>query len=154
MFCNNGAVVNELGDLLYAHTESHEELLSYLQIAGETICENCRCEIQSFDGPGDSACGMLILCRHLLCAECFKQCTSKTHGITSEEQIQCPTCDHNSGIRKFVAGQASGSTVQSLRSTYTPTKLLRVVEILKQQDRDRKRCVRSTRFIRSTWIED
>ncbi|OJD32553.1 snf2 family domain-containing protein [Diplodia corticola] len=84
-FCNNGSSLLRMSG---SATQAAEDMLSYMQQAGEVACASCSRELQTIDDTEDSDSGVLAACSHLLCSVCIRQ-TQLNH---TDSGLQCPIC--------------------------------------------------------------
>ena len=93
LLCNHGtfgrtSTQSAAGDI----PSDPNEVLTFLQQAGEATCTYCNCAIDSLDSLESSAIGFLTVCSHLLCLDCLPQYERLLAGVDEHRRRACPIC--------------------------------------------------------------
>jgi len=142
LVCNNGEASLTEQRFPIGFPSDPDEALSYLQTRGEGVCNRCHCEVMGINQADDPNSAVLTKCHHLLCGECVESYKSDLEYSYSDGSAQCPICGRYGRPESFLLlrkGQERPNT--AFRSEVYPTKLLKLLQEVKEQDPMDKRYV-------------
>jgi SWI/SNF-related matrix-associated actin-dependent regulator of chromatin subfamily A3 len=141
LLCNNGSRAYGNQHFPLGFPKNPEEAVSYLQTLDEAACSYCSYEVSSLNYSDDKGSGTLTVCHHLLCYSCVPRFKADLEDSCADGRANCPFCTHTDLITNFIVLSTAAPEYNAEKSKSYPTKLLKVVDVIKSQPHENKRFV-------------
>jgi SWI/SNF-related matrix-associated actin-dependent regulator of chromatin subfamily A3 len=139
LFCNNGRQAFSNQKFPLGFPSNPEEALSFLQTSGKAFCSYCDNEVHSLNDSHDNGSGMLTICHHIICGECIPKFRQDLEESCIDGKAKCSFCEQNYPPDCFFVPQGALTNSDEGEHHVYPTKLRRIVEIIKEHPHDEKR---------------